>query len=231
MKILLYTVSDFKCNALDCINLMLSSFIKTDFDFKIITNSFIHKNDENVIYDESNYNYVGFLKYSKNIPNNYDRYVYLDSDILYFGEICDLFSDKNFSCVIENLPLNNEWFLYEYHDLNYLEKIKKLNGFNAGTFSFVDPSFLTKIRNCFEPHISHNVHKDARLEQSSYNYILTKEINFDINEIHNLTNITQLFADIGSFNIDKKLYHFCGFSNEMQSKYLKMKFFYDKHKR
>jgi hypothetical protein len=231
MKILVYTVSDFKADALDCIKLMLSSFNKINFDFKIITNNIDYKQYEDVIYDEFQCEYVGFLKYSENIPDGYDRYIYLDSDILYFGNVNELFSDKEYSCVIEDLPMTNEWFLYKNHNNQYLNNIKNLNGFNAGTFSFKKISFLSKIRQAFKPYITQNVHLDARLEQSSFNFILSNEINFDINNINNLTQITQLFADINPHSNSKKLYHFCGFSNEMSSKFFKMKNFYDNYAR
>lgn len=231
MKILVYTVSDFKANALDCIKLMLSSFNKINFDFKIITNNIAYKEYEDVIYDEFQSEYVGFLKYSKNIPSGYDRYIYLDSDILYFGNVEDLFSDKNYSCVIEKLPMNHEWFLYKNHEEKYLKSIEKLNGFNAGSFSFKNINFLSQIREAFEPYVTQNVHADARLEQSSFNFVLSKEINFNIDNINNLTEITQLFADTANYSDQKKLYHFCGFSNEMSSKFFKMKKFYDNYKR
>lgn len=230
-KILIYTVSDFKPYSLDCIKLMLSTFEDKNFDFKIITNNIKYKNYEDIIFDDSAYSYIGFLKYSKNISDEYDQYVYLDSDILYFGNTNQLFSDKEYSCVIENLPMINEWFLYKNHDKEYLEKIQNLNGFNAGTFSFKNISFLSKIREAFEPYITQNVHADARLEQSSFNFILSNEINFDINNINDLSQTTQLFADINPYNTTKKLYHFCGFSNEMGSKFFKMKSFYDQYAR
>lgn len=231
MKILLYTVSDFKSNALDCIRLMLSCFTEINFDFKIVTNVKEYEQYEDIIFDDNRYNYIGFLKYSKNIPAGYDKYIYLDSDVLYFDNVNNLFSEKKYSCVIEELPMNHEWFLYKNHEHEYLEKIKLLNGFNAGTFSFDDINFLKQIRDCFEPFVSQNVHSDARLEQSSYNYILSKNINFNISNIHNLTEMTQLFADTKQYTSNKKLYHFCGFSNEMQSKFIKMKNFYDTIKR
>ena len=234
MKILVYTVSDFKTNALDCIKLLLLSFSKINFDFKIITNNIKYKDFKDVIYDEFKCNYIGFLKYSKNIPHGYDRYIYLDSDILYFGNVEALFSDKDYSCVIDYLPMTDEWFLYRNHTQEYLENVKNLNGFNAGTFSFVDINFLKKIRDSFETYIKNIKDKpeyDAQLEQSSYNLIISQEINFDINKIHNLTDMTQLYSTIESYQKNKKLYHFCGFTNEMQSKFYKMKNFYDQYAR
>ncbi len=230
-KILVYTVSDFKPYSLQCIELMLSCFESKNFDFKIVTNNIQYKDYEDIIFDDSKYSYVGFLKYSENIPDEYDQYIYLDSDILYFGNVNELFSDKEYSCVVEDLPMTNEWFLYKNHDNQYLNNIKKLNGFNAGTFSFKNISFLSKIRQAFKPYITQDVHSDARLEQSSFNFALSNEINFDINNTKDLTPITQLFADINPYNNNKKLYHFCGFSNEMGSKFFKMKSFYDNYAR
>jgi lipopolysaccharide biosynthesis glycosyltransferase len=230
-KILLYTVSDFKPYSTECIKLMISSFSNLNFEFKIVTSNHEYKEYEDVIFDDSENCYVGFLKYSKNIPSGYDQYVYLDSDILFFGEIDNLFSEKEYSCVVESLPMTNEWFLYKNHSEEHLKKIKQLNGFNAGTFCFKNISFLKKIRDAFEPYISQNIHSDARLEQSSFNFILSKEINFDITQAYDLTSLTQLFADANPYNEFKKLYHFCGFSNEMHSKFYKMKKFYDSIKK
>jgi hypothetical protein len=211
---------------------MFSNFSgNINFDFKIITNNSNYKDCDDIIFDDFQCNYVGFLKYSKYIPEGYDAYIYLDSDILFFGSPRDLITEKEYSCVIEDLPMTDEWFLYKKHDRDYIDRIKNLNGFNAGTFCFKNLDFLKKIRNSFEPHITDSIHLNARLEQSSYNFILSKEINFDTNNIFDLTSITQLFADMHPYTDSKKIYHFCGFSNEMQSKFFKMKSFYDKYKR
>lgn len=230
MKTLLYTVSNFKDKSIDCIDLMLSN-IKGNFDFAIISN----KNEKckyKIILDEKPYKYIGFLKYSENLPEGYDQYIYLDSDILFFGDIIDLHdSSKEFSIVKEKLLMSNEWFKYPYLQCSdYLDKINNNLGLNAGTFAYKNTSFLKKNRELFEPHISQDIYKDARLEQSSYNLALSNSVQFDFNKCYDLTNITVLFADQFDYDNSKTIYHFCGFSNEMQSKFLKMKTFYDKIK-
>jgi lipopolysaccharide biosynthesis glycosyltransferase len=229
MKTLLYTVSDFKNSALDCIEMMLKNIKGSEFDFAIVSNKEVdcrHK----IILDQKPYNYIGFLKYSENLPKEYDRYVYLDSDILYFGQINELFAEnKEFSIVREKLKMSNEWFKYPYLNTpDYLSKINNVFGLNAGTFSFKDVSFLKNVRSLFEPFISQEIHQDARLEQSSFNFALSREVDFNFSKCYDLTDISVLFADQSSYQSDKLLYHFCGFSNEMQSKLFKMKNFYDK---
>jgi len=229
MRTLLYTVSDFKHNALDCIEMMLQNIKDSDFDFAIVSNKEVdcrHK----IILDKKPYNYIGFLKYSECLPKDYDRYIYLDSDILYFGCISNLFvENKEFSIVKEKLQMSNEWFKYPYLNTpDYLNKVHNTLGLNAGTFSFTSVKFLENTRELFEPFISQEIHQDARLEQSSFNLALSREVNFDFSKCHDLTETVVLFADQSSYQSDKTLYHFCGFSNEMQSKLFKMKNFYDK---
>lgn len=229
MKTLLYTVSDFKNNALDCINLLLSNIKNKDFDFAIVSNK-NHTCQYPVIVDDKPYNYIGFLKYSEYIPSGYDQYIYLDSDILFFGNIIDLFhSEKQFSIVKEKLLMNTEWFKYPYlNSLEYISQAGSTLGLNAGTFAYKNIDFLSKVRYLFEPFISQDTHVDARLEQSSYNLALSSIVNFDFSQCHDLTDTTVLFADQFDYQKDKTIYHFCGFSNEMQSKLFKMKKFYDK---
>lgn len=228
MKTFLYTVSDFKNGALECIDLLINNIKDRDFDFAIISNKTISCKYK-VIADEKDYQYIGFLKYSEKIPKGYDQYIYLDSDILYFGHSKDLVDDsKEFSIVKEKLLMNNEWFKYPYNDsFEYINKAGLNAGLNAGTFAYKNISFLQHVRNLYEPFISQDTHLDARLEQSSYNFALSREVNFDFNKCHDLTSKTVLFADQHPFSAEKSIYHFCGFSNEMNSKFSKMKKFYD----
>lgn len=228
MKTLLYTVSDFKNHAIDCIDLLINNIKDYDFDFAIVSNQNIDCKYK-IILDEKKYEYIGFLKYSEQIPNGYNQYIYLDSDILYFGHSKDLVDDsKEFSIVKEKLLMNNEWFKYPYNDsFEYINKSSSNLGLNAGTFAYKNISFLQNVRNLYEPFISQDIHLDARLEQSSYNFALSHAVDFDFNRCHDLTNKTVLFADQHEFSTEKSIYHFCGFSNEMNSKFLKMKRFYD----
>jgi lipopolysaccharide biosynthesis glycosyltransferase len=228
MKTFLYTVSDFKNGALECIDLLIDNLKDRDFDFAIISN----KNTDckyDVIIDSKDYQYIGFLKYSEKIPEGYDQYIYLDSDILYFGEIKDLFNEsKEFSIVKEKLLMSNEWFKYPYNNsFDYINEANSNLGLNAGTFCYKNISFLNSVRELYTPFISQDIHLDARLEQSSYNLALSKSVDFDFSKCHDLTDKTVLFADQYPFSKEKTIYHFCGFSNEMNSKFFKMKNFYD----
>lgn len=223
MKTLVYTISDFKPHALDCISLLKKS-LSGYFDFCIISNKRPENCPFKVVVDPVYYDYIGFLKYSPLVPSGYDRYLYLDSDILYFDNTEKFFSEKDMSLVLETLPMSDEWFNY----FRSGEDFSSYKGINAGSFGFNNYSILSQVRNLFEPFISGNVHQDARLEQSSFNYAVMKTINKDFSLINDMSKDSVLFAHAGS-PLDKKLYHFCGFSNEMASKYDKMKQFYDNY--
>jgi hypothetical protein len=178
----------------------------------------------NVIIDPIERAYVGFLKYSPRVPSGYDRYLYLDSDILFFDKVNSFFLEKPFSVVLESLPMSNEWFNY----FRSGEDFSQYSGINAGSFGFYDYSFLARVRKLFEPFVSGDVHRDARLEQSSFNYAVLKTIGGDFSLLEDFSPQSLLFAQSDS-PLNKKLYHFCGFSNEMSSKYYKMKQIYDKY--
>ena len=237
MKILVYTISDFKPFAINCIDLLFSNLVldnRSQIDFCIVTSKEHSKNipdiNVNVVVDDFSPKYIGFLKYSKSIPIGYGAYIYLDSDIIDFGSPVDLISsDKKFSTVSENLLMSNEWFKYNNAAQNHLPLFEGMNGLNAGSFCFKDILFLEKVRNLYEPFVTGDVHSDARLEQSSFNYAICQETNFDLSCCFDLSPITRLFASDYKRTHDKKLYHFCGFSNEMASKFYKMKsFFHEK---
>lgn len=242
MKTLLYTVSDFKPLAAECIDLLFSNIEKSktcDIDTCVVTSELHLPKDlvsnyrYKIITDNFYSNYIGFLKYSKNIPLGYDSYIYLDSDILYFGRPEELISeDKDISIVFENLKMSNEWFKYQnIKSKNYDAFFEGVNGINAGSFCFKDVSFLKNVRDLFEPYIANDVHKDARLEQSSFNFAICKYTNFDLSKCFDISSMVQLFASDFPFSDQKKLYHFCGFSNEMRSKFFKMKFFLNEKQR
>jgi hypothetical protein len=236
MKTLIYTVSDFKDGALDCIDLLYSNIKNKNFDFSIISNR-DYQCKYNVFIDKSYKNYVGFLKYSRKIPEGYDQYIYLDSDIIYLGEAEDLFSNSEFSIIFEDFKMNyicsvgRKWFQYEYdNSQKYINSINNLRGLNAGTFCFKNYNFLAQVRNNFEKFEHNDVIKNAILEQSSFNYTLCKTLNFDFSKCFDLSNESVLHAKINSFQPDKKLYHFCGFTNTMTNKALIMKAFINENK-
>lgn len=236
MKTLLYTVSDFKDGAIDCIRMMKNSISGNNFDFVIIAN---HKIDceYDIIVDNNPCNYIGFLKYSTKVPQGYDQYIYLDSDILFFGAISDFYSNQEFSIVRENLKMNSicssgrYWFRYPHdHSQQYFDNIKNLDGINAGSFAFKNLSFLSKVRNNFEKFKENEVISNAILEQSSFNYTLCIENNFDFSNCFDFTDRSIIHAKYNSFDTNKKLYHFAGFTNSMLSKKESMQKFIHENK-
>ena len=236
MKTLLYTISDFKEDAIDCIRMMRNSISDNNFDFAIIATKKIDCEYE-IIVDESVDNYIGFLKYSPKVPTGYDQYIYLDSDILFFGPISSFYSNQEFSIVFEDLKMNSLcsagkfWFKYP-HDSSesYTHNIENLYGINAGSFAFKNTSFLSNVRFFFEKFKLNDILSNAILEQSSFNYALCIQNNFDFSKCLDFTNKAVIHAKPNSFNIDKKLYHFNGFTNGMIHKKEIMKKFIDENK-
>jgi alpha-N-acetylglucosamine transferase len=235
MRTLVYTISNFSPNASDCIDLMYSSLkINKNTDFCVIANTnppndFRFKTivDERVSRDC----YVGFLKYSDMVPKEYAQYVYLDSDILYFGEIDQLYSNKQLSIVRDHGSMTSTWFYYKNHDLQDLDRMKITQAVNAGSFAFKDISFLKRVRSLYEPYIEHNLVNNAILEQASFNYVIAKIGNFSFEHFHDLTDMSLLYASKKELVENKCLYHFCGFKNSMIEKYQEMKNLYDKYQR
>lgn len=229
MKILLYTISDFKEDAIECIDMMKKHIIGSVYDFFIISNKHIRCKYD-IIVDDSCSNYIGFLKYSNKLPDGYDQYIYLDSDIICFDKIDRLFSpDTPFSIVKETKLMSEEWFFYRHStDNRYIDISKKICGLNAGSFAFKNVDFLAKVRSLFEPYKSNDVYLDARLEQSSFNFAILNQVDFDLDKCLDLTPHTMLFVDDRPFEEKINIYHFCGFVNEMKSKLNRMKNFYDR---
>jgi lipopolysaccharide biosynthesis glycosyltransferase len=228
MKILVYTASDFSSGAQECLPLLRDCFITQDCDFKIVTNKKEYATSTDVIYDDFEGNFAGLLKYSKNIPSGYDKYIYTDLDVLFFGNVLDLVDAKEYSCVIEDLPMLSEWFRYPYAEAEHLERISHLKGFNSGVFSFEHLDFLAAIREAYSAHVTNNMLKDAQLDQRSLNYILAKKLDYNTEKLYDLSPITQMFADENSYSSHKKVYHFCGFEKGLEAKAQKMKTFLNK---
>jgi hypothetical protein len=240
MKICLYTITNFVHNAINCIDLLLQSINKKyPYDFYIITNTNINSNQYNILYDNKNItNYVGYLKYSNVIPQNYDYYIYLDSDILFFDSLDTLVSiDKPVSLVKEPYMIkNHEWFYFQYiENLNDKLLISQSNALNAGSFAFRKDQFhiIYDIYTtyCKYSNKCHSTIEQAKLEQSIFNFHIHKAFDFSIDGCYDITRLVQLFASESQPSIDKKLYHFCGYTNEMMSKYQRMKNFYNEYQK
>jgi len=235
MKILLYTISDFKPYSVECINLLLSS-IEGDmhYDFAVISNnkSKIDTNLDIILDTDLNSRYVGYLKYSPKIPTTYDYYIYLDSDILYFDKISNLLPiSKNFTIVQENNQINkNDWYYFKYlKDPEEDLILQNSKAVNAGSFAYSKNNLeaIKEIYYLYKTYYQNNMFHDVQLEQSIYNYIVNKTNNFDLSNCKDITDTTLLFASNKQPRSDKKLYHFCGFTNEMESKYRSMKKLYE----
>ena len=221
MKTLVYTVSDFSPGADSCINMLCDSIDWSgNVDFCVVaTREIGGKFKHKVVIETHPKEYPGFMKSSKVVPKGYDRYVYLDSDIFYFGSPNDLFhDDKDFSIVFEERTMIDRWYAYEKAPREDKLKMEQILGMNAGNFCFKDLSFLEEIRALWGKHVTNSVGSDARLEQSSFNYAVCKRTEFDLTKCHDLTPITQLQAAIRPFDKNKTLYHFTGAPNTMAGK-------------
>jgi hypothetical protein len=237
MKILLYTISDFKPYALECIELLLQSItFDISCDFCIVSNTKNTDTKHKIITDNSLESpYIGYIKYSPSLPNNYDYYLYLDSDILYFDKISKLLPiNSDFMIVKENRKIGTDnWYYFQYVESKDSETLQNSQAVNAGSFCYTNNQirFINEIYELYGKYYKNNIDHDVRLEQSIYNYIINKKNNYQLNHCHDITHIVELYAGVKPIDFNKKLYHFCGFTNEMFSKFHYMKEFYDKYKR
>lgn len=225
MKTLLYTVSDFSQNAEDCINLLFNGIEKDqNIDFCVVSNrpsppGFKYK----TITVDTPSNYIGYLKYCADIPDA-DQYLYLDSDILFFGSIDNVFSkDKDLSLVVEDFPLTNEWF--SYHISNKESIPSNVFGLNAGTFAFKDKKILSQITEKINTHFdeTNSARINAMLEQSLFNEFMSEKYNYDWSLTKDLTGIAKLhIPDNCIYDSKVQIYHFCGWTGNMTSKYARM---------
>lgn len=233
MKICLYTISNFTKKAIDCIDLLLDSITKDiEFDFFIITNQkdIPTTIKHNILLDNTlSSNYVGYLKYSKVLPNNYEYYIYLDSDILFFDSLSKLIPyNRSFTVVRENTLIErNFWYYFPFVEKNDDEQLQTSQALNAGTFAFHKNQIhiIDKILSLYSKHHT-NEPQDPALEQSIFNYVVNKNFQYKLYDCLDITDTVQLFASTEKIHKNKKLYHFCGYTNEMDSKYKKMHDFY-----
>lgn len=226
VRVLVYTVTDFNDEAHKCIDLLAANMTLPDgVDFCVISNKpgpegFSHK----VIVEPRDYVYGGFLKYSKLIPKGYDYYLFLDPDIICFGNPVNLIDpNKDFTIIVEpKESMSGTWFGYRLAPISDRLKFVMLKGINAGTFGFRHIEFTDSIRKLFEPHIQNKLVADAILEQTSYNYGMCLATDFDLSKSYDVSDKAQLFAGYSPFDLSKQLFHFCGFGKTMADKYSEM---------
>lgn len=235
-KILCYTITNFCPYASECIKLLYNSINLNNninnFDFIVISSKDAPSNfdintivDKNLLYDK----YVVFLKYSELVPKNYDNYIYLDSDILYFGQLLDLISPiHNFTITKEATNMNHDWFRFDYAPEEHKVKFNEISGINAGSFAYKDIRFLEDIRMLYRDHVKNNAMDNAKLEQSAFNYALASLCDFDLSKHYDISHLCLLHAKTDLIK-NKLLYHFCNFANSMENKYKNMKGLYDRY--
>jgi hypothetical protein len=233
MKTLVYTISDGTPQGLACANLLYEYLQnKENFDFLIISNKKFNSGDFNtLVVEDYNHKYVGMLKYTEKLPKNYDSYVYLDSDILFFDDPLNLVNkNKKIGIVKETFLMTEGWNYYSQGELS--NKLSSLQGVNAGSFSVKDLKYMKKVRDLVKRAggLTDNLVADAKLEQSAFNYMVAEATDLDLSKCHDFTEKSVLFAANSDFSKQKTLYHFNGFTGEMTSKYISMTKFVQKHK-
>jgi len=234
MKYLVYTVSDFTDYAEECIAYLYESIINNNdasiFDFCIVSNNKNLKSNFDIIFDDNNSSYIGWSKYTKKLPNGYDGYLYLDSDILFNEKIKNMFGQYDNSVVCESQQMASPWFMFSLSSEEEKKEMSKINGFNAGTFAFKKKDVLIEISNICDriKNKNFNTIQQACTEQTCFNYwifnCLKKKILFN-----NLTRMVQLHVTEKQEN--KSVFHFCGFTGNMKDKYERMKKFIERYEK
>lgn len=175
-----------------------------------------------------NYQFSGDLKYSNVIINEkYNRYVYIDSDILWF--LKDNEFNKNQYCIEKSNYY--DWFLYGYDFFEdsslFLKstKISDINLINSGFFSIDKKNFML-LSDFFKKRFDRDEVKSIkdithqmRFEQSIFNMFinLNKNIYWE-----DLSDKIIMFAQEN--HAENKIYHFSG-GLSMEEKFNRMKNF------
>jgi len=225
-KTLVYTVSNLSPDAVACATLLHRSLqVKnSEFTFAILTNQACKLTNLPIISASCPTPYVGYLKFSDAVPAGFDQYIYLDSDILCLESLANLHDESHeFSLVEESASMNSAWFAYPGLGNRPRSKMSKLKGINAGSFAFRDRSILAEVRELMNAKLRNHLGLDAQLEQAAFNRMLFLR---DIPQSRNfkpLSDIVKLYPDRYSYEPSgKSIYHFCGFSGEMASKFERM---------
>jgi hypothetical protein len=228
MKYLIYTVSDFTDCAEECISILYDSILKqntkSDFDFVVVTNKSTQSKFNLLIDDSMESNYVGWLKYTNKLPEGYDGYLYLDSDIIFYEKIKNMFGSHPISVIYENHPMSSSWFMFDMATNQEKQEMININGCNAGTFSFTNKTTLEEINSICKLVNIENLNKEdqAKIEQTCFNYFIFKLHRQQI-LINDITPFIQLHVQEKQKN--KSIFHFCGFDGSMINKYKRMKEF------
>lgn len=229
MKRLVYTVSDFTPGCVEAIKLLHSSLLtknKADtFDFAVIGTAKPPEGFPFRVYlaPFDGITYAGWLKYSIAVPQGYDRYIYMDSDILFYDNL-DLFNGSDLVLLEEELKMNSPWHCFDYE-----VGMENQNGICAGLFSYSkDCTIIAEMQELLSqlPNPVGIAQIDqARLEQQCFNYVVWVVF---VGEYANISPIVQM--GVGKHATDgKTIFHFCGFTGSMEGKAQKMKNFDEMH--
>lgn len=229
MKILVYTISSSREYAIKCQNLLFDNLLKYNSNIELltITNNLktnLNQQKYKTIYDDSD---LRLLKYSQKIPEGYDAYVYLDSDILVYGNITDIVPVKEDYGLVTEAPkkmCSSPWFRYDFADLELIEEMKNKTALNAGTFVYKNTELISYIYKELQKNIDKvPYYKNKwKLEQSCFNYYFLKfRHKYKI-----LDERCKLFALPGDYaDLNKQIFHFCGISKTLLQKYNQMEKF------
>ncbi len=222
-KKLVYTISDLRESSIKCVDLLYQSLKKEnkDFDFFVVTSSDFTNLDKpyKFLYEYLDSSYVGWLKYTPNLPEGYDAYIYFDSDILCYESLDNLIGDSDFSLVCEKLTMSSRWFSYPFASEDEKNDFKTIKGINAGTYVFKNLEFIDKVRENYKFYNKNLDHKkQAMFEQSCFNYALYEYVK--TNSFYDISKYVKLFAK--NEVLDETIYHFCGYEGFMDNKLQRM---------
>ena len=238
MKTLIYTTCDFSPQSYECTELLYRSITlnNSNFDFAIISDKEHPNSAFPIIKVDNTTGHLSNWKYSHLIPNGYNQYFYLDSDILFFGKLENLYNEHELSiCSGKDAKMSDsEYYCYKYATPEEKLEMKKYEGFCAGSFGFKNIDFLSEMRNLMIPKQENaiipddisrremflKILPDAILDQTSFNYWIFKRLpEF---KYFDFSNQCIIRPDGMRYTSDKTVYHFCGFQMEMSSKYQRM---------
>ena len=225
LKTLYYTISSPDASALACTKLMHKSLVQKlgNIDFKIVVprkKKHLYPSDVQpwlLPAPKVNPRWPGVLdlKYAYTVFSlDYDHFVFLDSDILWFANDFNPYLNQYCEDVA---PINTPWFSTGWPSV----PTEKHKGANAGFFS-VDKQTGLALCKHMHANISTMNKYSPRLEQSMYNLFLYES---KYEGWHCITDKFVLFAKEWDKVEDGKIYHFMNYVGHMHNKIKQMECF------
>lgn len=236
MNTLYYTISNLTETSNECTKLLINSLKNKvkNLNFKIIAPVETSNTNTNTIDSEilpyvmridlKNYsnNHLFGLKFHQNIFElDYDYFIYLDSDILYFLNDISFDPKYNYFCY-DRCSVGSKFFSALWPTNFSIDK--NSTGINAGFF-MINKKTALDLYNFMVINFYNRRRIKTWYDQSMFNlFIYTNLISNEINWINYSENIV-LFADSNTKFIENKIYHFCGNLCNMDLKHTRMKNF------